>query len=211
MSIGKRKMGRGAMMARGFLTVPVVFGLSLFVTPPATAQPVQITLLHINDTHSHLAAWGHKDTNLDGTLGGLPKAAWIVAAERATDPQALFVHAGDIMDGDVFFNEYLGVPELQLLKSIGLDAVHVGGHKLVADQLYSVTVTEGIYTALKYALGLKMQDVQKLPDLAFDAARYFVAGRGELGLAASNRIRDVAAIPGKKATEGEVKLMGGLR
>jgi 2',3'-cyclic-nucleotide 2'-phosphodiesterase (5'-nucleotidase family) len=60
-----------------------------------------------------------------------------------------------------------------------------------------VTVTEGVYAALKYGLGLKMQDIQNLPDLAFDAARSFVSRRGELGPAASNRIRDVAAIPGK--------------
>jgi len=88
-----------------------------------------ITLLHVSDTHSHLAAWGPKDANLDGTLGGLPKVAAIVATQRATDPGLLFVHAGDFMDGDLFFNEYHGVPELQLLKSIGLDAIALGNHE----------------------------------------------------------------------------------
>ncbi len=96
---------------------------------PAAAQSAQITLLHIGDTHSHLDAWGSKDSNLDGTLGGLPTAATLVAAERASDPQALFVHAGDFMDGDVFFNEFEGVPELQLLKSMGMDALVLGNHE----------------------------------------------------------------------------------
>jgi 5'-nucleotidase/UDP-sugar diphosphatase len=115
-------------MARVLATAVIIAGLVLVVTPLA-AQSVQITLLHVNDTHSHLDAWGPKDRALNGTLGGLPKAATIVAAERALDPNALFVHSGDFMEGDIFFNEYLGVPELQLLQSIGLDALVLGNHE----------------------------------------------------------------------------------
>src|SRR5512139_209417 len=109
--------------------VVLVLGLFLATASPAVAQPQQVTLLHVNDTHSHLAAWGPKDANLDGTLGGLPKVTTIVAAQRAADPDLLFVHAGDFMDGDLLFNEYRGVPELQLLKSIGLDAIALGNHE----------------------------------------------------------------------------------
>jgi len=95
----------------------------------AEAQAVRITLLHVSDTHSHLAAWGPKDASLDGTLGGLPRAAYLVAAEKAADPEALFVHAGDFMEGDLFFNEYLGAPEIRLLQSLGLDAMVAGNHE----------------------------------------------------------------------------------
>ncbi|MGE5236813.1 MAG: metallophosphoesterase, partial [Acidobacteriota bacterium] len=109
--------------------IPLVLGLLLAAALPATAQPVQITLMHLSDTHSHLAAWGPKDANLDGTLGGLPKVAAIVAAERISDPNTLFVHAGDVMDGDFFFNEYLGVDEFLLLREIGLDAFVPGNHE----------------------------------------------------------------------------------
>ena len=115
--------------ARGLAMIAVVFGLLLTVAHPAAAQPVQITLLHVNDTHSHLAAWGPKDANLDGTLGGLPKAAALIAAEMESDADALFVHAGDVMDGDFFFNEYLGVAELRLLEDVGLDAFVPGNHE----------------------------------------------------------------------------------
>jgi len=34
------------------------------------------------------------------------------------------------------------------------------GHKLLEDQLYSVTVTEGIFAALTSAFGLPVQDVE---------------------------------------------------
>jgi len=46
-----------------------------------------------------------------------------------------------------------------------------------------------------------MQDIQKWPDQAFEAARLLVAQRGELGQATSNRIRDIAAIPRAEKAE----------
>lgn len=98
-------------------------------TFPAQLAAQSVTLLHVNDTHSHLDGWGPKDASLNGTLGGLPKVATIVKAEKALDPQALFVHAGDFMNGDLFFNEYLGVPELKMLQSLGLTAFALGNHE----------------------------------------------------------------------------------
>ena len=62
-------------------------------------------------------------------MGGLSKAASIIAAEKAKDPAAVFVHGGDLMHGDPFFNEFLGVAELQLLQSLGLDVMVLGNHE----------------------------------------------------------------------------------
>jgi 2',3'-cyclic-nucleotide 2'-phosphodiesterase (5'-nucleotidase family) len=95
----------------------------------AAAAPAEITLLHVNDTHSHLAPYGPKDLRLNGTLGGLTKAASVIAALKAENPSALFVHGGDLMHGDLYFNEYLGVAELQLLQSLGLDVMVLGNHE----------------------------------------------------------------------------------
>jgi hypothetical protein len=52
---------------------------------------------------------------------------------------------------------------------------------------------------------MPMQDIQKWPDKVFEAARLFVAQKGELGLATSNRIRGVAAIP--KAVEAVLRAL----
>ncbi len=86
--------------------------------------------------------------------------------------------------GDAFGSKRLILP----------GTLRVGGHLVLDDQIYSVTVTDGVYQALRYMLMMPMQDIQKWPDLVFEAARLFVAQAGELGLATSNRIRDVAAI-----------------
>lgn len=146
MPSGKGPLVLKVRMTRALAAAVVVAGLGLAAVPLA-AQTAQITLLHVNDTHSHLDAWGPKDGNLDGTLGGIAKAAAIVAAERALDPYALFVHSGDFMEGDIFFNEYLGVPELQMLKSIGLDALVLGNHEFRFGPGFLAGVFQGAWAA----------------------------------------------------------------
>jgi hypothetical protein len=76
-----------------------------------------------------------------------------------------------------------------------VDSVHVGDEKLVPDRLYSVTVTEGVFSVVRNLM--PWQDRVTLDTLAFNAARALVIERGELGPAASNRLQDIAAIPGK--------------
>ena len=93
------------------------------------ASPTTITVLHVNDTHSHLDAFGPKDFHLDGTLGGLAKAATVIREARRHETNTLLLHAGDAFVGDFFFNTTLGVAELSLLKSLGLDAMTVGNHE----------------------------------------------------------------------------------
>jgi len=103
--------------------------LVLLTAAPAGAASTTLTILHVNDTHSRLEASGPRDASLRGTLGGLEKAAAVIAAEKRTDPSALFVHAGDVFDGDLYFDVSLGVQELLLLQDLGLDAMAVGNHE----------------------------------------------------------------------------------
>ncbi len=93
-----------------------------------SAQHV-VTVLHVNDTHSHLDGWGPKDPALDGTLGGIARAARVIASERAGAPDALLLHSGDMFQGDLLFNTFFGVPELQLMRQLGFDAMAVGNHE----------------------------------------------------------------------------------
>ena len=87
-----------------------------------------VTILHVNDTHSHLDPWGPKDAVLDGTLGGLTKAAGVIAA--STDENTVLVHSGDVFHGDLFFNHFLGVPEFLSPGQLGLAAMVPGNHEL---------------------------------------------------------------------------------
>jgi 2',3'-cyclic-nucleotide 2'-phosphodiesterase (5'-nucleotidase family) len=101
-----------------------------------------ITILHMSDTHSHLDAFGPKDHHMNGTIGGIAKAAAVIAHARATEPNALVLHGGDFFHGDFMYNQFFGVPELQLLQGppISLDAMTIGNHELEGgpDGLYGV-------------------------------------------------------------------------
>ena len=125
-----------------------------------------MTLLHVNDTHSHLETWGPKDAGLGGDYS--PQ----VSGLRLKYDSRL-------------------VPGSQVL----VDSVLVGEEKLVADNPYTVTVTEGVFALVKTLM--PVYDMVTLETLAFDAARALVVEPGEPGPMASNRIRDIGAIPGK--------------
>ncbi len=95
----------------------------------ANAQPDVLTILHVNDTHSALAPTGPRTPLLQGTQGGIARAAGVIGYHKQTEPNVLALHAGDIFIGDLFFNQYFGAAELQLMSAIGFDAMTVGNHE----------------------------------------------------------------------------------
>lgn len=105
------------------------FAAFLFFTSIIFSQPDTLTILHVNDSHSTLEAIGPRDANLKGTLGGISRIATLVGMTKMTEPNVLFLHAGDISIGDVFFNKNFHVPELQILDALGVDAMTLGNHE----------------------------------------------------------------------------------
>lgn len=101
----------------------------------AASRTKTITILHVNDSHSTLDAVGPKldetkQTGLVGTIGGLTRAATIVGQYKAAAPEStLFLHAGDVFEGDLTFVPTAGVLELSILRDLGLDAFTLGNHE----------------------------------------------------------------------------------
>jgi len=112
----------------------------LLFTSYVFAQSTQITILHTGDSHSHLDAFGPKNASQKGTIGGIGKAATLIGMVKATEQNVLLFHSGDFSVGDFFFNKYFGVPEIQIMKQLGYDALTVGNHEfdLGPTTLYSV-------------------------------------------------------------------------
>ena len=71
------------------------FAAFLFFTSFLFSQPDTLTILHVNDSHSTLEAIGPRDANLKGTLGGVSRVATLVGLTKMTEPNVLFLHAGD--------------------------------------------------------------------------------------------------------------------
>ncbi len=138
----------------------------LSVTTVQSTQSQTITLLHVNDTHSHLDAFGPKDSNLNGTIGGIAKAATVINGIRASEPNVLLLHAGDVFQGDLFFNKYFGVPELKMMRQMGFDAMAVGNHEFdlgpsVLNDVLTTAFADGSFPVLSANL-----DMSAYPALA---------------------------------------------
>lgn len=90
-------------------------------------QPVTLTILHTNDTHSQvepLSPGGPK-----GNKGGYARRMGYIEQERSNDPALLLVDAGDFSQGTPYFNFYNGRIEMEALNRMGYDAITLGNHE----------------------------------------------------------------------------------
>jgi 5'-nucleotidase / UDP-sugar diphosphatase len=94
-----------------------------------TALGETLTVLHLNDTHAHLLAYGPKDAGGNATWGGMARVASLVGMNKMTEPNVMLLHSGDLFVGDFMFQKYLGIPELEIMKQLGYDAVELGNHE----------------------------------------------------------------------------------
>ncbi|NUM70823.1 MAG: 5'-nucleotidase C-terminal domain-containing protein [Ignavibacteriaceae bacterium] len=108
------------------LSLIIVLLISLSVYGQQTDT---LTILYLNDTHSCLAPLAPRTPDLQGTQGGIARAASVIGMTQMSEPNVLTLHGGDFFIGDLFFNKFLGVAELQILNSLGLDAMGVGNHE----------------------------------------------------------------------------------
>ena len=80
-------------------------------------QPLDLTILHINDHHSHLdaettaltlkdAAGASKSVTVE--LGGFARVTAAIEALAAGKPNVLKLHAGDALTGDLYFTQSEG-------------------------------------------------------------------------------------------------------
>lgn len=86
-----------------------------------------ITILHTNDTHSHIDSFPADDPQFAG-CGGVARRAVIVEAIRKENPNTLLLDAGDIFQGTPYFNYYGGALEFKLMSMLKYDAATLGNH-----------------------------------------------------------------------------------
>lgn len=85
----------------------------------------KITILHTNDTHSHIEpiSGGRNDGR-----GGVARRAALIKKVRAESPNTLLLDCGDIFQGTPYFNFYGGELEIKLMSMMDYDAATVGNH-----------------------------------------------------------------------------------
>ncbi len=106
---------------------------------PAAVQPLELTILHVNDTHSKLEPTQVRltldiDEALKGKavyaeLGGFPNLMSAVQALRQQSPNVLFLHAGDMFQGTLYFTQFQGAADTDFWNLMKLDAATLGNHE----------------------------------------------------------------------------------
>ncbi|MBO9542188.1 bifunctional metallophosphatase/5'-nucleotidase [bacterium] len=96
-------------------------------TVPAWAAPVDLTILHTNDTHDHLLPY---ETRQGKDLGGIARRATLITQIKGNTERVLVLDAGDTFQGTPLFNFFSGEPDYLTMDQAGYDATTVGNHDL---------------------------------------------------------------------------------
>ena len=93
-----------------------------------------LTILHINDHHSHLKPDSRMSLNLDGKStrvrsGGMPAVIAKMKELEASKANVLKLHAGDAVSGSLFFTLFKGEADAALMNEVCFDAFALGNHE----------------------------------------------------------------------------------
>ena len=91
------------------------------------ARATKITILHTNDVHSHVEAFG-PNAGRNSNKGGVAKRAALVESVRKENPNTLLLDAGHIFQGTPYFNFYGGELEFKLMSLLKYDVATIGNH-----------------------------------------------------------------------------------
>ncbi len=93
----------------------------------STNPKKHITILHTNDTHSHIDTIEASHPRY-ANLGGVARRAQLVEKIRRENEHTLLLDAGDIFQGTAYFNFYGGELEFKLMSHLKYDAATLGNH-----------------------------------------------------------------------------------
>lgn len=99
------------------------------LTLPSFTSPKKkhITILHTNDTHSHVEPFEMSHYKY-ANQGGVARRANLVEQIRGENPNTLLLDAGDIFQGTPYFNYFGGELEFKLMSMLKYDVATLGNH-----------------------------------------------------------------------------------
>ena len=107
----------------------IAFGLVFFVSFFSYAEIKEITILHTNDLHSHLLP--HIETWISDSreVGGFANLATLVKQHKLSNPNTLYIDAGDYFSGPYVSTLTKGKAVINSMNYLGLDAACIGNHE----------------------------------------------------------------------------------
>ncbi|MEZ7197164.1 bifunctional metallophosphatase/5'-nucleotidase [Pseudodesulfovibrio karagichevae] len=159
------------------LIARLVLAAAIFCCP-VTARALDVTLLHVNDSHSYLDATADKiapqGVSTYASLGGWTRLTRAVAAVRAEQANVILLHAGDAVQGGLYYMKYGGKPEMEFLDRLGFDALAPGNHEFDRGPAYLA----GVLGYTRVPVVCANLDASAVPSLAARVRPYVIVKRG---------------------------------
>ena len=113
-------MNRRCSWRHGVATVVAAVLAAVLSTEPARAEPVVLTIVHVNDLD-----------RLDGSgdRGGVARLATVVGEVRASASHVLVTHGGDAISPSLLSSFDRGAHMIDLFNQVGFDAMVLGNHE----------------------------------------------------------------------------------
>jgi 5'-nucleotidase len=126
------------------VTMPVVIGLSCFLTFGMFAQPTiadghkgfELTILHTNDFHARFRPISKYDNNCSAEsnaegkcFGGTARLISAIKEARGRHENTILLDGGDQFQGTLFYNLYKGKVAAGMMNALEYDGMAVGNHE----------------------------------------------------------------------------------
>ena len=109
-------------MSRRLPSLAIVVLLTSFavLARPATAEPIRVTFLHLNDVY---------ELTPEAGKGGLEQAATLIHAQRARNINTIVTFGGDLLSPSFMSGLTQGSQMIDMLNSLGVDYAALGNHE----------------------------------------------------------------------------------
>lgn len=106
----------------------------IFLSALSSVNAGELTILHINDHHSHLRADSRMSLNIGGEntrvrSGGFPAVVSMFNLLSEGKKNVLKLHAGDAITGDLYYTLFKGEADAALMNEVCFDAFAIGNHE----------------------------------------------------------------------------------
>lgn len=140
-----------------YLSILILLSFITMACASTKSEPLTLTILHVNDTHSHLESLNY-DLMLGGEktrvkLGGFDRLVSIINEEKEQSINPILLHAGDALTGTIYYTLFQGKSDAEVLNTVDWDAFALGNHefddgnevlKLFLDKLDTATVAANV-------------------------------------------------------------------
>ena len=128
----KRRFLPSATISLFCLILTLALPLILLPSPPVQAlqSEINLTILHVNDTHGHIIPFLDKSVDPERPVGGAEYLAGMIERERAANPDGtILLSAGDMFQGTPVSNLFHGKPVIEIMNYLRYDAMALGNHE----------------------------------------------------------------------------------